>query len=355
MASLKSADAAKTVGELHTAMKAFKTAFDEYVKTLDKAIADPKVTDPAAKPAYSAAAAKLKKELLDIYTRAGQVAEKIVGAQKKAAVDPAEMKDQVEAKQFAGFKSQVEEVTKEHRALQENRQKFDGAISEMVQQIGDGLATMRPKPGAAGTKFEDFLPVGAMQGWVTETKARCVKRTENHAAYLANHEAAKQLRDKLPESYKSELAWLNARMSKEPLTFSAAMAEHLTKNPVKQDLDKTSKKMDEILARLNPRHLEVKAGELSKLYDQLFAHCTAAVKAKQVGGTERAKASLSEGQKMLVKMDGIVKPIRADYEEDKSSVEHSKDAKAIQEKLKKIGVIYAQGQQAVQSAQQRVG
>src|SRR5437762_10599134 len=56
--ALESCDKAKTAGELYNAMKAFKTAFDDYVKTLDKAIADPKVTPAADKPAYAQAVTK---------------------------------------------------------------------------------------------------------------------------------------------------------------------------------------------------------------------------------------------------------------------------------------------------------
>src|SRR5262249_32210786 len=96
--ALKSADAARNVGELNSAMKDFKKAYDEYVKTLDKAIADPKVTDPAAKPTYITAATKLKKDLKDIYDTAFEVGEKLVGVQKKEGVATGALKGEAEAK-----------------------------------------------------------------------------------------------------------------------------------------------------------------------------------------------------------------------------------------------------------------
>ncbi len=88
--ALESADKAKTAGDLQKAMTSFQKAYMEYLGILDKAIADPKTTPVADKPAYAEAVKKLKTALQAIHTSAGDTMQSLVdaGAKVKDKVDP---------------------------------------------------------------------------------------------------------------------------------------------------------------------------------------------------------------------------------------------------------------------------
>lgn len=96
-AALKAADASKTAGDLRKAVAALKKASTDYTATLDKAINDPKAVASDAKKAYADASKKLKEQLAAIAESALDTAASLEKADKKAAVDPAQQRKQVEA------------------------------------------------------------------------------------------------------------------------------------------------------------------------------------------------------------------------------------------------------------------
>lgn len=99
--ALKKADKAKTIGELKEAMKEFRSAAVDYVKTLDKAIAEPKITPGADKPAYATAVKKLKAELDYLYKSAENLLPMLESNSKKNMVDPAAAKERAEKERKA--------------------------------------------------------------------------------------------------------------------------------------------------------------------------------------------------------------------------------------------------------------
>jgi hypothetical protein len=120
--ALESCDKAKTVGDLYNAMKTFKTTYEGYLTTLDKAISDPKVTPSADKPAYAKAVTKLKSDLEAIYKSAAETAQALVGQQKKAAVDAAALKSQADQK-IADERRKAEQAAAEQKDKKEARKK----------------------------------------------------------------------------------------------------------------------------------------------------------------------------------------------------------------------------------------
>jgi hypothetical protein len=94
--ALKKADKAKTIGDMKAALKEFRSAADDYTKTLDKAIADPKITPGADKPAYAAAVKKLKGELDYLYESAVNLQPVFASNSSKNAVNPAFQKGRAE-------------------------------------------------------------------------------------------------------------------------------------------------------------------------------------------------------------------------------------------------------------------
>ena len=346
--ALKSADAAKNAGELNTALKAFKTAFDEYVKTLDKAINDPKVTDAAAKPTYVAAAKKLKDELKDIYDRAGAVAQNIVGAQKKDVVNTAEMKGKVDT--FAAIKPQLTKLHDERRAYENNRSQLTTTAAVFIQEFGDRIVALRSAGKASATLNEVLQDPGAKK-LHDEAKARYATLATGYATYLASYNTAVRLRSELADEYKSQLDDLTEDKIAAPSNFDALIKKEFDKTPIQRQRQVNGIALEAATARLNPRVLAVKAKELSDLYNEVFSHSTAATKARQVGGAEKAKASLAEAHKALDKMEPIVNQARSDYESQKGSVANSKDAKDILAKLNTIAIIHKKALEAVASAQ----
>ena len=101
--ALEDADKAKTAGDFQKAMVAFRKAFDDYVKTLDKAVADPKVTPIADKTVYAGEVKKLKTALEVIYKSAGLTMQSLIDAATttKTKIDPADVRKQAEAKKKA--------------------------------------------------------------------------------------------------------------------------------------------------------------------------------------------------------------------------------------------------------------
>jgi hypothetical protein len=95
--ALKDADSAKTAGDLRKAVAALDKASTAYTATLDKSINDPKAVASDAKKAYADASAKLKEQLAAIAQSAAATAASLDKADKKAAVDPAQQRVQVEA------------------------------------------------------------------------------------------------------------------------------------------------------------------------------------------------------------------------------------------------------------------
>jgi hypothetical protein len=89
--ALEAVDKAKNVGDYQKGLKDFKTSYDAYLVTLDKAIADPKSTPVADKTTYAAAVTKLKSDLKGIYDSAAKTAASVFdkpgGAQKTDKVD----------------------------------------------------------------------------------------------------------------------------------------------------------------------------------------------------------------------------------------------------------------------------
>ena len=98
--ALEDADKAKTAGDLQKAMATFQKSYDDYLKTLDKAVADPKVTPVADKTAYADAVKKLKAALQAIHQSAGITMKSLVdaGAKTKDKVDTGDVRAQAEAK-----------------------------------------------------------------------------------------------------------------------------------------------------------------------------------------------------------------------------------------------------------------
>ena len=94
----------------------------------------------------------------------------------------------------------------------------------------------------------------------------------------------------------------------------------------------------------------------TKLYNLIFSHCTAANKAKQVGGAEKAKASLAEAQTSLVQLQTIFKPLNDDYSNsNKDAFKELKDGKAIMEKFAKINALHTKAIQTVAETEKIVG
>ncbi|MDX2132390.1 MAG: hypothetical protein SFY69_10095 [Planctomycetota bacterium] len=106
--ALESADKAKTAGDLQKAMTSFQKAYLEYLGILDKAIADPKTTPIADKPAYAEAVKKLKAALESIHTSAGDAMQTLVDAHAK-------LKDKVDPQALKKF-AEGEKAVKEHTA-----------------------------------------------------------------------------------------------------------------------------------------------------------------------------------------------------------------------------------------------
>jgi hypothetical protein len=113
--ALESADKAKTAGELHKAMTAFQTSYTDYLKTLDKAVADPKVTPVADKTVYANEVKKLKAALQAIHQSADRTMQSLVdaGAKMKDKVDPAELRKSAER---AAKEQAAEKTFREHTA-----------------------------------------------------------------------------------------------------------------------------------------------------------------------------------------------------------------------------------------------
>lgn len=95
--ALKDADSAKTAGDLRKAVAALKKASTDYTATLDKSINDPKAVASDAKKVYADASKKLKEQLGAIAESALATAASLEKVDKKAAVDPAQQRKQVEA------------------------------------------------------------------------------------------------------------------------------------------------------------------------------------------------------------------------------------------------------------------
>lgn len=353
--ALKEADAAKTAGDFIKAMKAFKTAFDDYVKTLDKAIADPKITDPDAKPAYSAAATTLKAELMDIYTSAGKVSQTLVGEQKKAVVDPNALKATAESERFAALKPQLAELRRVRRTSAESLQQLLGQGNEFLDQMGNLIAASRPK-GETGGSVDEFLRDPAIKKLHDAAKERIDAMPPIYEKYLEACNTATKLQAGVGKDYKAELDDLVKVDVDRPAAFAVKLANEMKKKPGKKESDMAAAESEEIKARLNPRHLRAKLGDMSKQYDLLFNQCTAAAKAKQVGGTDRAKEFVAEAQKALSRMQVIFSPIDDAFSKsNKEALKTMKDGKDIMEQFAKMDALQTRAGQTLAATKKSIG
>jgi hypothetical protein len=353
--ALKEADAAKTAGEFVKAMKAFKSAFDDYVKTLDKAIADPKITDPDAKPAYSAAATKLKAELLNIYTSAGKVSQALVGEQKKTAVDPTALKATAEAERFAALKTPIAELRRVRRACAESLQQLLTQGNEFLDQMGNLIAAARPK-GESGGSVDAFLRDPAIKKLHDAAKERIDAMPALYDKYVEACKTATRLQAGVGKDYKAEFDDLVAIEVERPSAFAVKLAAEMKKKPGKKASDMAASDSEEIKARLNPRHLRAKLADMTKQYDLLFNHCTAAAKAKQSGGADRANDAVAEAQKALARLQAVFAPISDDYSKsNKNALKETKDGKDIIEQVAKMDALQSRAAQTVALTKKSIG
>lgn len=142
-AALKKADKAKTIGDLKAAMKEFRSTADDYTKTLDKAIADPKITPGADKSTYAAAVKKLKAELDYLYQSAENMKPAFESNSKKNTIDPAAMKERAEKdrKQAAADKKEKDLL----EAAEKEAEKLVDTYEKLTADLKKALSSYRSK------------------------------------------------------------------------------------------------------------------------------------------------------------------------------------------------------------------
>jgi len=343
-AALKDADKAKNAGELNSAMKAFKTAFDAYIITLDKAAKDPKVTAAADKPTYVAAVAKLKKDLQAIHDRAGAVAENIVGANKKDAVNTADLKGKVDA--YEAALPQISKMESARKTYENNRAELAQSTSVFIKEFGKRAQELKSTTMPNGT-LNDFLKDPAAKKLYDEAKTRYENLGKMWAIYEASYNAAVKLQSELPDEYQSKLDDLVDKLPA-PASFDNLVTTQLNKTVAELKAAAGGDAAEAAEAMLNPRVLVVRSKELADLKALVLTHTAAAIKAK---GTPQAKTSLDNAMKALDQMEPIVNKVRSAYESQKSSVSKSKDAKDIMLRLNQIAAHHKEALTAVQNAQ----
>ena len=136
--ALESADKAKTAGDFQKAMVAFRKAFDDYVKTLDKAVADPKVTPIADKTVYAGEVKKLKTALEVIYKSAGLTMQSLIDAATttKTKIDPADVRKKAEedkVKADAADKAYTLHVAKRNALAQSLTKALQGYAAKGIE------------------------------------------------------------------------------------------------------------------------------------------------------------------------------------------------------------------------------
>jgi hypothetical protein len=281
-----------------------------------------------------------------------------VGEQKKAPVNTGDLKQGVEdkqadEKQYESLRPQVEKLCKVNETTENNRHEHFDNTTYLVEQLGNRIALLRPK-GQTGGKIDPFLKDGPAKKIYDEAKSRYDLMEKNHQAYLANFNAAKTLQAQLPAAHRGELDVVTKRKSKDLDPFSAMLDAMLSKSVGERADDANVRDAQQASATMNPRVLEVKAADLSKLYDEAFKLCAAAIKSQQSGGNEKAKATLADAQKVLDRMEAIVTPINKDYQSQKGAIAASKDGKDVLQRLTKIVAIQRKAIEAVQSAGKQI-